>query len=623
MGRVLERIRHRIAGLKPVNFLRVLPWLPRASKPLTLVVALLAVVSAALPIAFLIISGALIGTVPEAIAEGLSSPAGARFTNLVVMLGVALVGQQVVGPMREFATSILADRVTLNASEEVMTHSLAPAGVAHLEDPATLNAMQTARGVGNLGWGPGTAASALVTTVVRRLGAVGSVALLVKYNVFFAAALLAFWLWLRKGNRSGMLRTVAAQIGNVEPHRRATYYRALSFGPASAKETRLFDLGGWVRDRFSGHWSEAMAHMQEARRGGVSQVVRLSALYGGSHFVALGVLGWAVRRGDVSLGEFAMYAQAVVTSSLLICGVYNEDAALQWASGSLPAAESLRNLASEAAISGGTAKPEGLPARAIAFEGVRFSYPGSEALIFDGLDLEITAGQSLAIVGVNGAGKTTLIKLLARLYDPQHGCVRVDGVDLREFDPRLWQRQVGAIFQDFVRYELPARENVGFGALHHLSDRAALDEVAAKAGAAPVIDALPAKWDTILSAAYTDGRDLSGGEWQKVALARALFAIRGGARVLVLDEPTANLDVRSEADLFDRFLEVTAGVTTILVSHRFSTVRHADRICVVEGGRAVELGSHDSLMANGGRYAEMFNLQASRFEAESRAGSDS
>lgn len=581
----------------------------------------LAVLAAALPIAFLIISGALIGTVPDAIAGGLSSAAGARFTNLVILLGVALVGQQVVGPILELATSVLADRVTLNASEEVMTHCLAPAGIAHLEDPATLNAVQTSRGVGSLGWGPGTAASALVTTAVRRLGAVGSIALLAKYNVWFTAALLAFWLWLRKGNRTGLLRTVAGQIGNVEPHRFATYYRSLSFGPATAKETRLFDLGGWVRDRFSGHWGDAMAQMREARRGGVAQILRLSVLYGGSHFAALAILGWAVSRGDVSLGEFAMYAQAVVTSSLLICGVYNEDAVLQWASASLPAAESLRSMASQAAISGGTAKPAGLPSRAISFEGVRFSYPGTDTLVFDGLDLEIAAGQSLAIVGVNGAGKTTLIKLLARLYDPREGSVRVDGHDLRGLDARLWQRQVGAIFQDFVRYELPARENVGFGALRHLSDSLALDEVAAKAGASAVVNGLPAKWDTVLSAAYTGGRDLSGGEWQKIALARALFAIRGGARVLVLDEPTANLDVRSEAELFDRFLEVTAGVTTILVSHRFSTVRHADRICVIEGGRAIELGSHDDLMAARGRYAEMFKLQASRFEAEPATGS--
>lgn len=618
VNRAMEWVR----GLRPNNYLRVLPWLPRASKPLTGVVGVLVVVSAALPVAFIVVSGALVGTVPEAVAGGLDSPAGARFTDLLVLLGAVLVVQQIAGPMLQLATTILADRVTLNASEDVMTQCLAPAGIAHLEDPAMLNAVATARGVGNQGWGPGTAARGLVDGSARRLGAVGSVLLIARFSILLALALLGAWLWLRRGNRLGLLRNMQAQIGNVEPYRRAAYYRALSFEATAAKETRLFALGPWVRTRFSDQWALALEQMRLARKGGAAEIFRRSLEFGGSHAIALGILIWAARAGDVSLGEFTAYAQAILTASFLIAGVFPDDYELEYASAALPAVESLRQLESEAVVAQGGLKAAGLPQRSVTFENVRFSYPGSTTLVFDGLDLEIPAGRSLAVVGVNGAGKTTLVKLLARLYDPVEGSVRADGSDLREFDPRSWQQQVGAIFQDFVRYELPARENVGFGAPGQLSDVDGLDDAAAKAGAIEVIRSLPGGWSTVLSPAYTDGRDISGGQWQKIALARALFAVRGGAKVLVLDEPTANLDVRSEAELFERFLEVTSGITTILVSHRFSTVRHADQICVIENGRVSELGSHSALMAAGGRYAEMFELQASRFRAAAVEGSE-
>jgi ABC-type multidrug transport system fused ATPase/permease subunit len=255
--------------------------------------------------------------------------------------------------------------------------------------------------------------------------------------------------------------------------------------------------------------------------------------------------------------------------------------------------------------------------------------------VLDGLDLAIPAGRSLAIVGANGAGKTTLIKLLCGLYEPTAGRVTVDGVDLRALLPADWQRRVAAIFQDFVQYHLTARENVVLGAPGHAEDLERLRAAAEKAGAAEVIEALPRGWDTVLSRRYEGGTDLSGGQWQRIALARALFAVEPasrshtplpgspagatrtpadpGARVLILDEPTAALDVRAEAALYERFLELTAGLTTIVISHRFSTVRRADRIVVLDGGRVAEDGTHESLVAAGGRYATMFALQAQRF----------
>jgi ATP-binding cassette, subfamily B, bacterial len=251
-----------------------------------------------------------------------------------------------------------------------------------------------------------------------------------------------------------------------------------------------------------------------------------------------------------------------------------------------------------------------VPASMIRFEDVVFTYPGSGHPVLDGLSLDLPVGRSIAIVGENGAGKTTLIKLLTRLRDPTGGRITVDGYPLDSIDPVAWRSQVAVIFQDFVRYELPLRDNVGFGSPQLLGDNAALERALLDAGG---LDVLGVGWDTVLSRAYANGSDLSGGQWQKVALARALMAVRGGATVLVLDEPTANLDVRAEATLFDRFLDITRGLTTVLISHRFSSVRRADLICVIDDGRCVELGTHEQLMGLGGKYATMFELQASRF----------
>jgi ABC-type multidrug transport system fused ATPase/permease subunit len=245
------------------------------------------------------------------------------------------------------------------------------------------------------------------------------------------------------------------------------------------------------------------------------------------------------------------------------------------------------------------------PARAIRFRDVTFAYPGGRPVL-DHFDLTVPAGTSLAIVGQNGAGKTTLAKLLCRLYDPQAGAIEVDGVDLRALPIDAWRTRVTAVFQDFIRFELSLRDNVAPAGAPDSAVRAAID--AAGAGGL-------AELDTILARGYDGGTDLSGGQWQRVALARALCAVQTGAAVVLLDEPTAQLDVRGEAEIFDRILAATRPCTTILISHRFSTVRHADRICVLEHGRVVELGTHEELMTRGGRYKTMFDLQAQRFNA--------
>ena len=231
--------------------------------------------------------------------------------------------------------------------------------------------------------------------------------------------------------------------------------------------------------------------------------------------------------------------------------------------------------------------------------------------MLDGFDLTIPAGTSLAIVGQNGAGKTTLAKLLCRLYDPQNGAIEIDGTDVRDLDLTEWRTRLAAVFQDFTRFELSLRDNVAPSGAPDDVVLSALDA----AGASKL-----ARLDTVLARGYDDGIDLSGGQWQRVALARALCAVKEGAGVVLLDEPTAQLDVRGEAEIFERILAATRHCTTILISHRFSTVRHVDRICVLERGKVVEFGTHAELMVLNGRYRTMFDLQAQRFGAEDEEG---
>ena len=268
----------------------------------------------------------------------------------------------------------------------------------------------------------------------------------------------------------------------------------------------------------------------------------------------------------------------------------------------------------------GTATALGRPTESIVFEEVTFGYPAAGKVIFDRLNLEIRAGTSLGIVGLNGAGKTTLIKLLTGLEVPQSGRILIDGTDLRELDQESWRKSVAAIFQDFIHYELSARDNIGLGAVEQLAEPSIDEEIersAVRAGAEGILSRLSHGLDTTLSPRLKSGVDLSGGQWQRIALARSLMAVQGGARVLVLDEPTAQLDVRAEARAYsNRFLDLTSGLTSVVISHRFSTIRRSSRIIVLDGGHVTEDGSHEQLLAADGIYARMFRKQAMRFSSK-------
>lgn len=595
---------------------------PAAGRAVMVTLVVLVVVSPVLSLVLTVAGGELVGAVPPAVQDGLGSAGGRRLVTLLVVLGVAFVTSYAAGGARGVLAWVAAKRIDRHLKGRILDATLGPPGVAHLEDPDVLDKVAITRAE-ETGMTPGIAFGGGVTVAVNRLAVLPSIGLLASFRWWLPLGVGAALVWMRRVMRAHILTSVNAHISESATLRRAGYFVDLALRPAAAKETRVFGLGPWLGERYRAHYLAAMAVVWRNRARGQRLLAAplLSVL-----LVTVGgyvVIARAATGGELDLARLTILLTAM-GGMRGILSLGNEDVMLEQGVAILPTFIEVEALmAARREAIDGDLPAAGLPARSVRFEGVGFRYPGSDHDVYAGLDLEITAGRSLAVVGVNGAGKTTLVKLLARLHDPTEGRITVDGTPLCALDPDAWQRRVAAIFQDFTHYELSAHDNVAFGALELAGDREALRTAAEQAGALDIIDALPGGWDTVLSRRFTGGADLSGGEWQRVALARALLAVQGGAGILVLDEPTANLDVRAEAELYDRFLELTRGVTTIVISHRFSTVRRADRIVVLDGGRVTEDGTHDELMALAGSYARMFELQAARFrDAAPQAADD-
>ena len=583
-----------IGGLKGSRGWAFFSVLPKAAIGLASAWWLMVVLRGVLPAVFAVAMGVLVGAVQQGTPTG---PA-------LAFAGAVFVLLQVLSPVHQAVGANLGDRTAAWLYDRLTDACVQPAGMGHLENPALTSDLTVARDF-DLGMtGPPLFISMdfIAGGLVEMIGGLGCAALLFGYAWWAPLVLSGAWLATHR-----LLRESAVWFDrNTEQvrgaQRDADYAYRLAVDAPAAKELRLFGLRPWTLARFVDRRQLLHRLQYEATRLRERPLALSVLLVTAANVVVFWFIAADASAGRIDLARAVVFAQAAIGASMIAFG------GLNWAldGAAAPVAAVLRldaAMAAAGALPQGSRNADGLPGREVRFRDVTFAYPGG-APVLEHFDLTIPAGSSLAIVGQNGAGKTTLAKLLCRLYDPQGGTIEADGIDLRDLDLNAWRRRVAAVFQDFVRLELALRDNVApLGA-----DKEVVRQALSDAGAADL-----AGLDTILARGYEGGTELSGGQWQRVALARALAAVRLGAGLVLLDEPTAQLDVRGEAEIFDRILGATRTCTTILISHRFSTVRHADRICVLEHGRVIELGTHDELMALGGRYRTMFDRQAQRF----------
>jgi ATP-binding cassette subfamily B protein len=392
--------------------------------------------------------------------------------------------------------------------------------------------------------------------------------------------------------------------------RQLDYLRQAGATKEAAKELKLFGLSGFFTKRFARlsdliYEQDVSLARKRLGIGALLSLVSTSGYYGAYAYVI-----WRTVTATLSIGTFYFLSQAILQASSNIQQVFSTLSGV--ADQALFLTDLLAFFRMKPAI---RSKPNAMPAprpirQGFEFRDVSFRYPGTERLVLDHLNFYLHQGERVALIGENGQGKTTIVKLLTRLYDPTEGQILLDGVDLRDYDLEDLYREIGVIFQDFMRYEMTSRENIAVGRIEEIENTALLREAAQKSLADEVIARLPGDFDQMLGRRFDGGVDLSGGEWQKIALARAYLR---DAQLLILDEPTAALDARSEFEVFRRFAELTTGKTALFISHRFSTVRMADRIVVLENGAVIEDGSHARLTSLGGRYAEMFEMQAASY----------
>jgi len=456
-------------------------------------------------------------------------------------------------------------------------------------------------GMGNT---PGVAAWAQLSLTFRYLAVTLAAAIIARDVPWLAVVLLAVLLAGAVGQRREFLRPVRAVEEGVPHWRRADYWRSVLTEPATAKELRVFGLDRWAGDRYLEATEAALspfhaARASKLRRQWIFLLMVIPAIAGS--FCALGLLAAA---GDISSGHLAGDLVAV-GSMLTVVSLGGENHPMR-AVPSLLALERIRRPRPTPAP-GAAQPPSGTPL--VRFEGVTFGYPGSAEPALSGIDFEIRPGERVVLLGLDGAGKTAIVKLIAGLLQPDAGRITVDGVDLSDLAPVAWRRRITVVFQDFVRYPLSARENVALDHADRMSD-SDLRAVAQDAGITDLVDGLPHGWDTPLAPGRTGGADLSRGQWRRIALARAICAMRAGARVLVVDELTSHVDVQTGPDALDRLADAARDASVLLLSHRIPTARTADRILLIADGTIAESGTHDELMEHAGAYAAMFRLQS-------------
>ncbi|WP_046864860.1 ABC transporter ATP-binding protein [Microvirga massiliensis] len=611
--RTRQTFRERAGALRHIPALFALVW--QASPPLTAASLLLRLVRASLPVAILYV-GKLI--IDEVVLQSRLTPPGAdlgdwlasgRLDGLLGLIALEFalaVLADLLGRASSLVDSLLSELYSNFASIRLMEHA-ATLDLEQFESSEQQDRLERAR----------RQVTGRTTLLTQLFGQAQDILTVIS----LAAGLVVYSPWL-----IGLLvlALVPAFLGEVHfnaqgyrlnyfrtPERRKLdYVRFLGSSVDTAKEVKLFGLNGFLVDRFRG-FAEQMYDdnrnlaVRRAVWGGV-----FAALGSLAYYLAYGVIVWRTVSGEFSVGDLTFLAGSFLRLRGLLEGLLLGFSQIAGQALYLEDLFSFFEVRPEI-TSPSNPRPFPRPIRTgFVFEGVGFRYPGTESWAVRNLDLTLRAGEVIALVGENGAGKTTIAKLLARLYDPTEGRILLDGHDLRDYSLADLRGHIGVIFQDFVRFHFTAGENIGAGRIEAANDRDRVQEAAGRSLADQVVARLPRGYEQPLGKRFNEGVDLSGGEWQKIATARAYMR---DADLLILDEPTSALDARAEYEVFQRFKDLSRGKTAVLISHRFSTVRMADRILVLEGGRVIENGTHAELVAAGGRYAELFELQAAGY----------
>jgi ATP-binding cassette, subfamily B, bacterial len=592
----------RLAALRYVPPVLKIVW---RSGPLVVSLGLVfRLISSLMPLAALWIGKLIIDGIVHAVS--LHQPVKPGLWWLVAAeLAIAIFGS-LLGRTIDYLDALLADKYTRHISIQVMKHAAELDLVAY-ENPVFYDRLERAR-----------------VQATDRLGMIQSIGRLVQQVIIAASlsiSIVLFSPWLLLLLIAGILPALFGEshfaflgytrnFRQTPVRRELDYLRVLGGSREAAKELKLFGLKDFLIGRFTRLSDQIYRENVDLARRRLIAGSLLSMIGTAGYYSAYVYVIWRTVTGALSIGTLYLLTGAIVQASANLQQIFSGLSSI--ADQALFLTDLLAFFEMQPTI---RSKPQALPAprpivRGFEFRNVSFRYPGTSRLVLNGLDFHLHAGKRVALIGENGEGKTTLVKLMTRLYDPVEGEVLLDGVDLREYNLDDLYREIGVIFQDFMRYEMTARENIAVGRIDEINNLPLLKTAADKSMADDVIERLPRLYEQMLGQRFEGGVDLSGGEWQKVALARAYLR---DAQVLILDEPTAALDARSEFEVFQRFAELTAGKSALFISHRFSTVRMADRIVVLEAGRIAEDGSHEQLLDLGGRYAEMFEMQAASY----------
>ena len=595
-------LRQRILALKNVpSALRIVWQSGRVVVSLSLLARIL---SAILPLGLLWITKLIIDNIVRAVSG--HQAVSPRFWWLVGAEFALAVGGGILARLVDFLESLLADNYTRHVSILVMKHA-AELDLQAYEDPVFYDRLERAR-----------------VQSTDRLGMIQAIGRLVQQAitaVLMSVSLLAYSPWLLLLLCAGVLPSFLGEshlaflgyeknFRQTPIRRQLDYLRVLAGSKEAAKELKLFRLSTYLESRFRALadkvYDEDVALAR--RRFWTSSLLSILGMVG--YYTAYVFVVWRTLQGSITIGALTFLAGAIQQASLNIQQFFSTLTGI--ADQALFLTDMLAFFDMGPTI---RSKEDALPAprpirKGIEFREVSFRYPGTERMVLEGLNLTLHPRERVALIGENGQGKTTIVKLITRLYDPTEGQILLDGIDLREYDLEDLYREIGVIFQDFMRYEMTARENLAVGRIEDLANDARLVRAARKTHADEVIARLPLAYEQMLGRRFEGGVDLSGGEWQKMALARAYLR---DAQILILDEPTAALDARSEFEVFQRFAELTAGKMTLFISHRFSTVRMADRIVVLQNGNVAEQGNHQQLVDRRGLYSEMFEMQAASY----------